>query len=99
MERTGGTILVSVLSHAIQGVLAVEDRCQVLSIVRSSGRDHSAPPPGVNTGVTRVDLGINGVPGTDSGFFDSLSVINTAPTITKTFVPTTVPLNDASTLT
>ncbi len=38
-------------------------------------------------------------PGTDSGFFDSLSVINTAPTITKTFVPTTVPLNDASTLT
>ena len=59
--------------------------------------------PGINTMVTRLDLGINNLPGvapgTDSGFWDSLSVINTAPTITKTFVPTTVPLNGSSTMT
>ena len=59
--------------------------------------------PGINTMVTRLDLGINNLPGvapgTDSGFWDSLSVINTAPTITKTFVPTAVPLGGSSTLT
>ena len=32
-----------------------------------------------NTGMSEVDFGINNTPGTDSGFFDNLSVVSTVP--------------------
>jgi uncharacterized repeat protein (TIGR01451 family) len=52
-----------------------------------------------STAVATLDMGINTTPGTDSGFFDDVSVINEAPTITKTFVPPTVPLGGTSVMT
>uniref|UniRef100_Q02BH6 Conserved repeat domain n=1 Tax=Solibacter usitatus (strain Ellin6076) TaxID=234267 RepID=Q02BH6_SOLUE len=54
---------------------------------------------GGSTQVVLLDLGVNGFPGTDTGFYDSISVINQAPSITKSFIPSTVALNGGSTLT
>jgi uncharacterized repeat protein (TIGR01451 family) len=56
---------------------------------------------GGSTSVSSIDLGINvlGTAGTDSGFDDDLSIISQAPSISKSFAPSTVAVNGGSALT